>query len=162
MSNLETGAPEDDNSSAPVLDESSTLIIEDLTKDLQRVMAEYANYRKRVERDKELGYQNGVADTLFSLVEILDDINLAKTHGEYLGGFQQVGDKLYTKLSNAGLVSYGELGDPFDPNIHEAIAQEYGNDTSSPTISKVLQFGYSFQEKVVRPAVVVIKVPEER
>lgn len=161
MSNLETGAPEEDNSTAPVLDESSTLIIEDLTKDLQRVMAEYANYRKRVERDKEIGYQNGVADTLLSLVEILDDINLAKTHGEFVGGFQQVGEKLSVKLSNAGLVSYGEPGEPFDPNIHEAIAQEYGDDVLIPTISKVLQSGYSFQEKVVRPAVVVLKVPEE-
>jgi molecular chaperone GrpE len=94
-------------------------------------------------------------------VEILDDINLAKTHGEFVGGFQQVGEKLSVKLSNAGLVSYGEPGEPFDPNIHEAIAQEYGDDVLIPTISKVLQSGYSFQEKVVRPAVVVLKVPEE-
>lgn len=161
MSSLDTGTPEEQNLGVPDIDESSSEIIADLTKDLQRVMAEYSNYRKRVERDKELGYQNGVADTLFSLVEILDDINLAKTHGEYVGGFQQVGDKLSVKLLNSGLVSYGQPGEVFDPNLHDAISQEYADDISIPTISKVLQSGYSYQEKVVRPAVVVLKVPEE-
>ena len=141
---------------------SENEVILELTADLKRLAAEYANYRKRVERDKEIGYQNGASNVLSSLVEILDDLSLAKQHGQYQGGFQQVGDKLTSKLTVIGVKSYGEVDQDFDPTFHDAIAQEFDKEVTSPKISNVLQPGYLFQDKILRPAVVVIKVPEER
>ena len=160
MSNVIDETPEEENSgvsdSISVQAESAVV---DLTDDLKRVMAEYANYRKRVERDKDLSYQNGVADTLLSLVEIMDDISLAKLHGEYQGGFQQVGEKLSSRLLATGLSTFGEIGELFDPKLHDAIGQEESNEVLNPTIDKVFQVGYLYQDKVLRPAVVVLKVP---
>src|SRR5436190_3653007 len=90
------------------------------TADLQRLQAEYANYRKRVDRDRAAVREQAVAGTLIGLLPVLDAIDRAREHGELSGGFKSVADSLQAALGRLGLATYGEQGDPFDPKIHEA------------------------------------------
>ena len=91
------------------------------TADLQRLQAEYANYRKRVDRDRAAVREQAVVGTLTGLIPVLDAIDKAREHGELSGGFEKVADSLQAALGRLGLVTYGEKGDPFDPKIHEAL-----------------------------------------
>ena len=91
------------------------------TADLQRLQAEYANYRKRVDRDRAAVREQAVVGTLAGLIPVLDAIDQAREHGELSGGFEKVAESLQSALGKLGLVAYGEKGDPFDPNIHEAL-----------------------------------------
>ena len=91
------------------------------TADLQRLQAEYANYRKRVDRDRAAVHEQAIVKTLTGLLPVLDAIDQAREHGELSGGFESVADSLQAALGRLGLVTYGEKGDPFDPKIHEAL-----------------------------------------
>src|SRR5206468_8979343 len=91
------------------------------TADLQRVTAEYANYRKRVERDRAAVREQALANVLYGLVPVLDDIGRAREHGELAGGFKSVADSLETTVTKLGLERFGENGEPFDPKVHEAL-----------------------------------------
>jgi len=129
------------------------------TADLQRLQAEYANYRKRVERDREAVREFAVADALSSLLPVLDDIGRAREHGELEGGFKQVAESLEAAISKLGLVAFGQPGDPFDPTQHDALMHAYSDDVTQPTAVQILQPGYSYAGRVVRPARVAVAEP---
>ena len=131
-----------------------------LTADLQRLQAEYANYRKRVERDRAVASEIAVAGVLSELLSTLDDIDRAAQHGELTGGFKSVSDQLIATTTKLGLEKYGQDGDEFDPQIHEALMHETSVDVKVATASKILQPGYKFKERVLRPARVSVTDPE--
>ena len=134
--------------------------VEELTSDLQRVSAEYANYRKRVERDRQLVREQAVANALAELLPVLDDVDRARAHGDLEGAFRSVGEALESVVGRLGLERYGEPGEAFDPTVHEAIALEVSADVAVPTATAVHQAGYRFAGRVVRPAVVSVAEPE--
>ena len=131
-----------------------------LTADLQRLQAEYSNYRKRVERDRAVASEIAVASVLIELLSILDDIDRAAEHGELTGGFKSVADQLIATTTKLGLEKYGKDGDEFDPQIHEALMHETSAEVKVATASKILQPGYKFKERVHRPARVAVTDPE--
>jgi molecular chaperone GrpE len=128
----------------------------ELTADLQRVHAEYANYRKRVDRDRELIRQNAVGGVLTELIAVLDDIDRARQHGELEGAFKTVGEALESSVTRMGLERYGASGEPFDPTIHEALTHEASDEVSEPTVVAVYQPGYRYSDRVLRPARVAV------
>jgi molecular chaperone GrpE len=129
------------------------------TADLQRLQAEYANYRKRVDRDRAAVREQAVAGTLAGLLPVLDAIDQAREHGELSGGFKSVADSLQAALGRLGLVTYGEKGDPFDPKIHEALTHSYSSDVAEDTCVEILQPGYKVGERILRPARVAVAEP---
>ncbi len=129
------------------------------TADLQRLQAEYANYRKRVDRDRAAVREQAVAVTLAGLLPVLDAIDQAREHGELSGGFKSVADSLQAALGRLGLVTYGEKGDPFDPKIHEALTHSYSSDVAEDTCVEILQPGYKVGERILRPARVAVAEP---
>lgn len=133
--------------SAAVADEVAML-----TADLQRVHAEYSNYRKRVERDRQLVRERAVESVLTELLPILDDIGRARDHGELVGGFKGVGESLEGLAGRLGLTPFGAAGDPFDPTHHEALMREEREGVTEPTVVNVMQVGYEMNGRVVRPA----------
>ena len=130
-----------------------------LTADLQRLTAEYANYRKRVDRDRIADREVIFASVMNELLPILDNIDLAAQHGELQGGFKAVADQLATVTSKLGLTKFEESGVPFDPMIHEALMHETSTEVTETSVTKVLQPGYKFKERVIRPARVAVADP---
>jgi molecular chaperone GrpE len=131
------------------------------TADLQRVTAEYANYRKRVERDRAAVREQAVANVLSGLVPVLDDVGRAREHEELVGGFKSVAESLEGAVTKLGLQSFGEDGEPFDPKVHEALMHSYSPDVTEPTCVKILQPGYRVGERILRPARVEVAEPSE-
>jgi molecular chaperone GrpE len=129
------------------------------TADLQRIQAEYANYRKRVDRDRAAVREQAVVGTLNGLLPVLDAIDQAREHGELSGGFKSVADSLQAALGRLGLAAYGEKGDPFDPKIHEALTHSYSSDVTEDTCVEILQPGYKVGERILRPARVAVAEP---
>jgi molecular chaperone GrpE len=131
------------------------------TADLQRLQAEYANYRKRVERDRMAVREQALANVLTELLPVLDDIGRAREHGELAGGFKSVAESLESAAVKLGLASYGEDGDPFDPKLHEALMHSYSPDVTEPTAVRILQPGYKVGDRILRPARVAVAEPGE-
>ena len=129
------------------------------TADLQRLQAEYANYRKRVDRDRVTVREHAVAGTLSELLPVLDAIGQAREHGELSGGFKSVADSLQAAVGKLGLVSYGQRGDAFDPKIHEALTHTYSPDVAEDTCVEIFQPGYKVGERILRPARVAVAAP---
>lgn len=130
--------------------------VAELTADLQRLHAEYANYRKRVERDREVMQAAAVGSALTALLPVLDDIERAREHGELEGAFRSVGEALEQALAKLGLESFGAPGEEFDPAVHEALTSEENDALSAPTVTTVYQPGYRFADRVLRPARVAV------
>jgi molecular chaperone GrpE len=130
-----------------------------LTSDLQRLQAEYANYRKRVERDRAVAHESAVGAVLTELLALLDDVDRAEQHGELSGGFKAVADQLNSITSRIGLEKYGTEGEAFDPQIHEALMHDESADVTVATASKILQSGYQYKERILRPARVAVTDP---
>jgi molecular chaperone GrpE len=131
-----------------------------LTEDLQRLQAEYSNYRKRVDRDRTLSAEIAISATLTELLPILDDLERAAAHGELTGGFKSVADQLHNTTSKLGLERFGQAPCDFDPTIHEALMHETSVEVSATMVTKVLQYGYRYKERILRPARVVVTDPE--
>ena len=129
------------------------------TADLQRLQAEYVNYRKRVDRDRVLVKEQAVAGALTGLLPVLDAIDQAREHGELSGGFKSVADSLQAALGRLGLITYGEKGDTFDPKIHEALTYTYSPDVTEDTCVEILQPGYKVGDKILRAARVAVAAP---
>jgi molecular chaperone GrpE len=129
--------------------------------DLRRLQAEYVNYRRRVERDREAVRENAIASVLGELLGVLDDIGRARDHGDLNGGFRSVGEALEATTTKLGLVRFGEPGDVFDPTVHEALMHEYSDEVTVPTCTQVLTPGYRFGSRVLRPARVAVAEPTE-
>ena len=132
-----------------------------LTADLQRLQAEYANYRKRVERDRAVAHELAIGSVLTELLATLDDIDRAADHNELTGGFKAVADQLTAITNRLGLEKYGTEGEAFDPQIHEALLHDTSADVTISTASKILQPGYKYKERILRPARVAVTDPAE-
>lgn len=130
-----------------------------LTGDLQRLQAEYVNYKRRVDRDRELVKQNATFSVLSALLPVLDDIDRAREHGEVEGGFKAVADALDRVVAGQGLEKFGAPGDAFDPNLHEALMHAHSPDVTTTTCQNVVQAGYRIGDRVVRPARVTVVDP---
>ena len=131
-----------------------------LTGDLQRLQAEYVNYKRRVDRDRELVKQNATFSVLSAMLPVLDDIDRAREHGEVEGGFKAVADSLERIVASLGLEKFGQPGDEFDPNLHEALMHSHSPDVTTTTCQNIVHAGYRIGDRVVRPARVTVVDPE--
>ncbi|KOU19492.1 heat shock protein GrpE [Streptomyces sp. WM6372] len=161
----EAAAPAGDSAAAQdvallaQLDQARTALGE-RTADLQRLQAEYQNYRRRVERDRIAVKEIAVASLLTELLPTLDDIGRARDHGELVGGFKSVAESLETAAAKMGLQQFGKEGEPFDPTIHEALMHSYAPDVTEDTCVAILQPGYRIGERTIRPARVAVAEPQ--
>ena len=132
-------------------------------EDLQRLQAEFVNYRRRVERDRDVARDTAVASVLEALLPVLDDVHLARQHGDLEGGpFAAIADKLEATLTRFGLARYGEPGETFDPAVHEALIHtqaELAEGTTDTTVVQILQPGYKAGERILRAARVAVADP---
>jgi molecular chaperone GrpE len=152
--------PSADALASEELDRLQTLV-DERTADLQRLQAEYVNYRRRVDRDRVLSAQAGTVKAATELLPVLDDIARADQHGELTGGFKAVADSLTRAMERMGVTSFGEVGELFDPNQHEALMFTQSSDVQEPTASAILQPGYRLGERILRPARVAVTAPEQ-
>jgi molecular chaperone GrpE len=130
------------------------------TDDLQRVTAEYANYRRRVDRDRQLVVDQAAERFATQLFPIVDDIERARDHGELTGGFKAVADRILGVLDGLGVQAFGAAGDPFDPAMHEAVMHDTSADVDVPTATTVLRQGFRRGDRVLRTAMVAVTDPE--
>jgi len=154
-----SGGPTPPAAAEAGIPKAEALLLEERTRDLQRVQAEYANYRKRVERDRVALAEAAVGGALAGLLPILDDIDRARAHGDLTGAFKAVADQLDALLGKLGLASFGEPGDPFDPVVHEAVMHDESPDVKEPTATTVLRRGYKHGNRLLRPAMVGVTDP---
>jgi molecular chaperone GrpE len=131
-----------------------------LTDDLKRLQAEYVNYKRRVDRDRDLVRQNAVFSVLSALLPVLDDLDRAREHGELEGGFKAVADSLERIVASQGLTKFGKPGDEFDPRFHEALMHSHSPEVTTTTCQDVIAAGYQIGDRVVRPARVTVVDPE--
>ena len=158
----QTGQPRDESAANQNSGETSSETpdkVSELTADLQRITAEYANYRKRVDRDRELIRDMSTSVALEQLIPILDDISRAREHGDLTGTFSTVADALSTVTKRLGLVEFGKVDEDFDPSIHEALSTMEDDSVQSQKVGTVAQVGYKVGERILRPARVVVKQP---
>ncbi|MFJ7059887.1 nucleotide exchange factor GrpE [Streptomyces griseobrunneus] len=164
-------APSEEEAAAPAGDTDPTvgltaqldqarMALSERTADLQRLQAEYQNYRRRVERDRVTVKEVAVANLLSELLPVLDDVGRAREHGELLGGFKSVAESLETVVAKLGLQQFGKEGEPFDPTIHEALMHSYAPDVTETTCVAILQPGYRIGERTIRPARVAVAEPQ--
>ncbi len=132
--------------------------------DLQRLQAEFINYRRRVDRDRDVARDSAVAGVLEALLPVLDDVHLARQHGDLEDGpFAAIADKLESTLQRFGLERYGDTGEEFDPAVHEALMHtqaELAEGTSATTVVQVLQPGYRLGDRILRAARVAVADPQ--
>ena len=130
------------------------------TADLQRLQAEYVNYKRRVDRDRSLSRQAGIETVISDLMPVLDSISLAREHDDLSGGFKMVADELEKVAVKHGLTSFGAVGDAFDPNRHDALMEvPMDGEVTVTTISQVMQQGYALGDRIIRPARVGVANP---
>ncbi len=162
------GEPAEAPAEGSDLHPDTVLAAERLT-DLQRLQAEYVNYKRRVDRDRAVVQERAVRDVLESLLGVLDDVQAAREHGDLDGGpFAAIADKLENTLGRYGLVRFGSKGEAFDPQQHEALMHApwpddddaLPADASGTTVVTVLQPGYRAGEQVLRPARVAVADPD--
>ena len=134
--------------------------LDERLRDLQRVSAEYANYRKRVERDRSLVVEQATGSLLVALLPILDDLDRARDHGDLVGPFGAVAEQLSATLVKFGLNAFGEVGDRFDPTRHEAVAHQTSAEVTEPTCVTVMRRGYLLGDRLLRAAMVAVADPE--
>ena len=148
----DAGAPAPGSGKGTASDEK----VAELTADLQRVQADYANYRKRALRDQEATAERAKAAVVSQLLGVLDDLERARSHGDLDSGpLKSVADKLFGALTGLGLAAFGAEGDDFDPALHEAVQHEGdGAEGSTPVIGNVMRQGYKLGEQVLRHALV--------
>jgi len=130
------------------------------TSDLQRLQAEYVNYKRRVDRDRDLARKVTIEGVLKDFLSVLDDVQSAREHEELNGGFKAVAEEIERVTSKYGLQTFGEPGDPFDPHIHEALLHAHADGIDGPTCVEILQPGYRIGDRILRPARVAVAEPE--
>ncbi|NSC22863.1 nucleotide exchange factor GrpE [Streptomyces albus subsp. chlorinus] len=140
--------------------EAARAALNERTQDLQRLQAEFQNYRRRVERDRAAVKEIAVANLLAELLPVLDDIGRARDHGELVGGFKSVAESLEMVAAKMGLMQFGKEGEPFDPTVHEALMHSYSPDVTETTCVQILQPGYRIGERTIRPARVGVAEPQ--
>jgi molecular chaperone GrpE len=156
LEEVEAGAPVDDVPVAPDL----AVQLEERTADLQRLQAEFLNYKRRVERDRSLTEQNATYRVLVPIIDVLDTVDRAREHGDLDEGFQAVADQLERVVAGLGLTKFGAPGEPFDPNLHEALSHIGEDpDVEVTTCKVVAKAGYRIGDRVVRAAQVLVVDP---
>lgn len=131
------------------------------TADLQRLQAEYVNYKRRVDRDRDLARAKGIEAVVSDLLPVLDSIAAAEQHDELTGGFKMVADELAKVATKYGLTTFGDVGEPFDPTLHEALMHmPYDGEHDVTVVSAVMQRGAKLNDRVIRPARVGVADPE--
>jgi molecular chaperone GrpE len=130
------------------------------TSDLQRLQAEYVNYKRRVDRDRDLARKVTIEGVLKDFLSVLDDVRSAREHEELSGGFKAVAEEIERVTSKYGLETFGEAGDPFNPHIHEALLHAHADGIDGPTCVEILQPGYRIGDRILRPARVAVAEPE--
>jgi molecular chaperone GrpE len=134
--------------------------LDERVKDLQRVTAEYANYRKRVDRDRNAVVEQSTGLVISSLLPILDDLDRARDHDDLVGPFAAVAEQLNAALAKFGLTGFGEVGDSFDPTRHEAVTHQTSAEVTEPTCVAVMRRGYLLGDRLLRAALVAVADPE--
>lgn len=158
-------APQEPPASAQAPDEEhpDTILAAERLADLQRLQAEYINYKRRVDRDRAVEKDRAVAGVIESMLPVLDEIHLARQHGDLESGpFAKIAAKLEGILGKYGVQRYGEPGDTFDPMIHEAVMHtqaELAPGTTETTVVQIMQPGYKMGERVIRAALVAVADP---
>ncbi|MCZ2827745.1 nucleotide exchange factor GrpE [Modestobacter sp. VKM Ac-2986] len=140
--------------------DDATRQLAERTEDLQRVTAEYANYRRRVDRDRTLVVDQAAERFAAQLFPVVDDIERARDHGDLTGAFKVVADRVLGLLDGLGVVTFGVPGDPFDPALHEAVLSDTSPEVTVPTITTVLRPGFRRGDRVLRTAMVGVTEPE--
>jgi molecular chaperone GrpE len=130
------------------------------TADLQRLQAEYVNYKRRVDRDRDVARKVTIEGVLKDFLPVLDDVRSAREHEELTGGFKAVAEEVERITTKYGLQTYGERGEPFDPHIHEALLHAHADGIDGPTCVEILQPGYRIGDRILRPARVAVAEPE--
>jgi molecular chaperone GrpE len=159
---LEEGGPLEpqDFGDEPMVTAPVDQALAERTADLQRLQAEYLNYKRRVDRDRERVRESATYTALAPIVDVLDTIDRAREHGELDDGLQAVADQLDRVVTLAGLVKYGEPGDAFDPQIHQALSHIGEDpDVQVTTCKVVAKAGYRLGDRVVRAAQVLVVDP---
>jgi molecular chaperone GrpE len=134
----------------------------ELLDDLQRLQAEFVNYKTRVERDRDLARNSAIAEVLRAILPALDDLERAEAHGDLENSpFVAVVTKLRGASERFGLKRFGEKGEKFDPELHNALVQTPSNEVTEPTINEVIEPGFMLDDRLLRPAMVSVFVPEE-
>ena len=146
---------------APAGEAAAGDLLAEMTATAQRVSAEYANYRKRVERDRIAVVEMATAGLLGGLLPLLDDVERARQHGDLTGAFKSVGEALEGVAAKLGLERFGDVDDPFDPAVHEALMAAPEHPTATvPVCAQVIQQGYRLAGgRVLRPARVAVAEP---
>ncbi|KQQ67273.1 nucleotide exchange factor GrpE [Microbacterium sp. Leaf320] len=134
-----------------------------LLNDLKRLQAEYANYRRRTEEQRQVEIERARGEAAKGLIPVLDDLDRAAQHGDLVEGtpFAVIAGKVRTVVERLGVVSYGEKGEEFDPQRHEAIFQQPTPGADKTTVLEVVEVGYRLGDVELRPAKVVVAVPAE-
>ena len=158
-----TAGPEE--AASPVSEAEAEVIelkaaLAERTSDLQRLQAEYVNYKRRVDRDRDLARKVTIEGVLKDFLSVLDDVRSAREHEELNGGFKAVAEEIERVTSKYGLQAFGEAGDPFNPHIHEALLHAHAAGIDGPTCVEILQPGYRIGDRVLRPARVAVAEPE--
>ena len=135
----------------------------EIFQDLQRLQADFVNYRARVERDRGVERQLAVAETIRAFLPALDDLQRAQEHGDLQDGspMAAVANKLRTAGEKFGLKAFGTKGDKFDPELHDALVQTPNPDVTEAVIADVIEVGYQLGDRQLRPAKVAVFVPSE-
>ena len=157
----ESAAADETEAAEPSLDALLDARVAELTEDLQRLQAEYVNYKRRVDRDRDLIAENAAYKALSPIVEVLDTIDRAREHGELGEDLKQVADQLERVVAAQGLTKFGEVGEAFDPAFHEALSH-LGTDAEVQvtTVKLLAKSGYKIGDRVVRAAQVLVVDPE--
>ena len=162
MSEHQTPVAEEPAPAQPAAPTSSDLEkqLAERTEDLQRVTAEYANYRRRVDRDRTLVVDQAAERFALQMLPIVDDVERARDHGDLTGAFKVVADRVLGLLDGLGVTPFGAAGDPFDPALHEAVMHDTSPDVAVPTATTVLRQGFRRGDRVLRTAMVAVTDPE--
>ncbi|MEG9227553.1 nucleotide exchange factor GrpE [Aeromicrobium sp. Sec7.5] len=161
---LEGEVPQEETPAAPApgapAEPTAEQQLAERTADLQRLQAEYVNYKRRVDRDRELVRSQGEAKVLESLLTVLDDIARAAQHEQLEGGFKAVADSLQAAVTKHGLETFGAKGDPFDPSLHEAVTHAgESSDVDVTSVELVMRTGFRVGDRVLRTAIVGVVDP---
>ncbi|TFV54870.1 nucleotide exchange factor GrpE [Geodermatophilus sp. DF01-2] len=148
-----------DGAQPTVVDDDLSRQLAERTDDLQRVTAEYANYRRRVDRDRQLVVDQAAERFATQLFPIVDDVERARDHGDLTGAFKVVADRVLGLLDGLGVEAFGVAGDPFDPALHEAVIHDTSAEVDVPTATTVLRQGFRRGDRVLRTAMVAVTDP---
>jgi molecular chaperone GrpE len=162
MSEEPTGAESAEQALSDAVEEAIAEVdpISVLTSDLQRVQADFQNYRKRVDKERFESADVVTGLVLAQFLGALDDVDRAQEHGELTGGFKAVADQLTSTVNKLGLIKFVDAGVVFNPHIHEALMHETSPKVSETLVTKVLRPGYKFKDRILRPAQVIVTDPE--